>query len=274
MLRPNLILDVGMHDGQDTAFYLAKGFDVVAVEANPDLVAAAEQRFEDEIAAGRLRILGVAVAPERGTMPLAVADAMTIWSSLAPDFVARNEERENIVHRYVDVPTLPFADILEETGIPYYLKVDIEGYDMLCVEALEAFRDRPRYVSIESSVSANEAPAGPVLSELRTLHGLGYRGFKYVNQRRHPDTRLPDPPREGRYAEVTFTSDGSGPFGEESVGRWLPMPAALAQAQLLRVQHNLGGYGGRWRGTAIGRQYVRRVRRGGHSWYDLHARLR
>ena len=36
-----LIIDVGMHNGDDTAFYLAKGFEVVAVEANAALVEAA-----------------------------------------------------------------------------------------------------------------------------------------------------------------------------------------------------------------------------------------
>src|SRR4051812_12299597 len=41
----NLIIDVGMHDGGDTAFYLAKGFDVVAVEADPGLAQAGAERF-------------------------------------------------------------------------------------------------------------------------------------------------------------------------------------------------------------------------------------
>lgn len=52
MKRPNLIIDVGMHNGQDTAFYLAKGFDVVALEANPVLVDAARIRFASEIESG------------------------------------------------------------------------------------------------------------------------------------------------------------------------------------------------------------------------------
>ena len=30
--KPNLIYDVGLHHGQDTDFYLKKGFDVVAFE--------------------------------------------------------------------------------------------------------------------------------------------------------------------------------------------------------------------------------------------------
>lgn len=37
-LKPNLIYDVGLHRGEDTDFYLKKGFHVVALEANPELV--------------------------------------------------------------------------------------------------------------------------------------------------------------------------------------------------------------------------------------------
>ena len=33
-----MIFDVGMHIGQDTACYLAKGFQVLAIKANPLLV--------------------------------------------------------------------------------------------------------------------------------------------------------------------------------------------------------------------------------------------
>ncbi len=44
------IIDLGMNNGDDTAFYLAKGYNVVAVEANPHLVAAARVRFAKDIA--------------------------------------------------------------------------------------------------------------------------------------------------------------------------------------------------------------------------------
>ena len=32
-----VIFDLGMHNGDDTAFYLSRGFNVVALEANPAL---------------------------------------------------------------------------------------------------------------------------------------------------------------------------------------------------------------------------------------------
>jgi hypothetical protein len=37
--HPQLIYDVGMNNGDDTAYYLRRGFRVLAIEANLDLVA-------------------------------------------------------------------------------------------------------------------------------------------------------------------------------------------------------------------------------------------
>ena len=242
-----LIIDVGMHNGDDTAFYLAKGFDVVAVEANPALMEAARTRFDDVVTDGRLRLVEAAIAERPGTMSMAIADDMSIWSSLSEDFVRRNERGAGTTYRYVDVKTVRFEDVLAETGVPYYLKVDIEGYDMLCVRALRAFDERPSYVSIESNVSSNDASFDRVFDELAELWTLGYRAFKYVNQRAHPRLRLTEPPREGTFVDTRFTIEVSGPFGEESPGPWLAIDKALARAKRIRLDHNLGGFGGKYR---------------------------
>ena len=50
----DLVYDVGMHRGEDTAYYLAKGYRVVAIEANPELVGECRERFSDAIASGKL----------------------------------------------------------------------------------------------------------------------------------------------------------------------------------------------------------------------------
>jgi hypothetical protein len=55
-----------MHDGDDTAYYLAKGCSVGAVEANPDLCARGRRRFTGEIHASRLLIEEVAIRTEEG----------------------------------------------------------------------------------------------------------------------------------------------------------------------------------------------------------------
>jgi hypothetical protein len=65
---PGLIYDVGMNNGDDTAYYLRRGFSVVAIEPNPALVASASERFRREIKVGRLTILNVGVAAENGEL--------------------------------------------------------------------------------------------------------------------------------------------------------------------------------------------------------------
>jgi hypothetical protein len=62
-LQKTLIYDVGLHKGEDADFYLRKGYQVVAIEANGELVADAKRRFEDAITRGKLHVIHGAVAP-------------------------------------------------------------------------------------------------------------------------------------------------------------------------------------------------------------------
>ena len=47
----------GMHKGEDTALYLCKGFRVIGIEADPELVEICRKRFINEINSGQLKII-------------------------------------------------------------------------------------------------------------------------------------------------------------------------------------------------------------------------
>ena len=51
--QDKLIFDVGMHKGEDTEYYLKKGFNVVSFEADPDLANYGRERFKAAIADGK-----------------------------------------------------------------------------------------------------------------------------------------------------------------------------------------------------------------------------
>ena len=57
--KRKLIYDVGLHKGKDTAYYLKKGFDVIAFEADPEFVEMCEGKFKKDILSGRLIIVKV-----------------------------------------------------------------------------------------------------------------------------------------------------------------------------------------------------------------------
>jgi 16S rRNA A1518/A1519 N6-dimethyltransferase RsmA/KsgA/DIM1 with predicted DNA glycosylase/AP lyase activity len=64
--KETLIYDVGAHKGEDTRFYLAKGFSVVAIEASPELCASLQNEFPAYVKNGMLNILNAAVAEASG----------------------------------------------------------------------------------------------------------------------------------------------------------------------------------------------------------------
>ena len=170
MSQSDLIIDVGMHDGSDTAYYLSKGYRVVAIDANPHLCELAIQRFHAELSSGQLKVLNLGITSESGSMDFWINTHNTELSSFDRSMASRFGG-ELIATR---VETLPFRKILQDHGVPYYLKVDIEGLDDLCLRDLDPL-NLPEYVSAE----------GHSLSILFLLYEKGYREFKCINQRSH-----------------------------------------------------------------------------------------
>jgi FkbM family methyltransferase len=212
MYKKDLIYDLGMNNGADTDFYLQKGFRVVAIEANPPLCQAAARRFRGEIETGQLTILNYGIADEVGRKEFRINLDKDDWSSFEPSYSDRTANVE-----VIQVECLRLDDVFDEFGIPYYLKVDIEGYDDCAVRALERTRKHtrklPAYVSTEATV--------PQFGS--RMAALGYDAFKYISQKWAYLQPLPDPPKEGRFYDVNMTGFHSGPFGEETYGQWLTL---------------------------------------------------
>src|SRR5208337_928274 len=93
----DLIYDVGMHHGDDTAFYLHQGFRVLAIEADPQLVEAAIRRFRSKLSSGRLTILNVGVAETAGTGTFWICEGIPRVELLSPKniFQVRREASRN-----------------------------------------------------------------------------------------------------------------------------------------------------------------------------------
>jgi FkbM family methyltransferase len=222
--KRDLIYDIGLHIGDDTDFYLAKGFRVVAVEANPRLVQRCKERFSDAISAGSLIIEEGAVADSREPLTFYINKERDEWSSIYPGIGGR----DNIPVEKIRVEPLSLADLFAKHGCPHYLKIDIEGADELALAQLARTNYRPKYVSAE----AND------IGYLVRLRDMGYSRFKLVNQGNYFSFRCPNPPLEGIHTEWHFSIYSSGPFGEESPGRWMDFQETAAFFfQVLDILH-------------------------------------
>ena len=185
------------------------------------------------------------------------------------------------------MPCRRFESLLAEFGVPYYLKVDIEGHDHLCIEALGG-PNLPRYVSIEQGPEATAV--------VERLSGLGYTGFKCISQfhylplqidrswserahdltvgllssQRVPARLLRAVGFEGalrhwlagwrRSGGWTFPHGSSGPFGEETRGRWLTLSEFTTTLAHFRALREAGAPSPFW------------GEKGYSFWADFHAR--
>ena len=270
MRQSDLIFDVGMHLGEDTDFYLKKGFRVVAFEANADFVRHCQARFADAIKSGRLAVVQGAIAPGSAlTVPFYVNTINSHWGTLNPEWVARNERR-GAPSRMVEVRRIDIVEHFRQYGMPYYLKIDIEGSDTAVVAALKTLADRPQFISIETEINHFRR----VLWEIELLQSLGYRKFKPVQQHNIGGMRLVSPARDGVLIEHVFGYGASGPFGDDLPGEWLDFKDCCRAYRTIfgkywAIGHLSPFYRRSWRGV---QRHIERFM-GVAGWHDLHATL-
>jgi FkbM family methyltransferase len=238
-MEQNLVYDIGMHKGQDAAFYLGKDFKVIGIEANPDLCREVEQRLS--CFGERLRIVNAAINDQPGTVSFYVNDRMSVWGTTQRQWAERNA-RLGAESREISVPAITLQEVIVTHGMPYYMKIDIEGSDTMCLDALRDFDERPPFLSIEMATTFEG-----VFAELSKLHELGYRHFNVVPQHTVPRQKCPNPALEGIYVEHKFSRGSSGLFGRELPGEWLTLEQTFERFRWILRRYRLLGESSRLR---------------------------
>lgn len=211
----DLIFDLGMHFGEDTDYYLARGFRVVAFEADPELVQRNANFFKKQIDNGELVIISGAIAcSSLEKITLYKNIDRPFWNTTSKTWDVRNR-RLGSKSMPIQVPTVSLADAIVTYGTPYYMKIDIEGADLLALEQLGTCSVRPKYLSIESE----KVDLNALERELNILCELGYRSFKAIQQANANTLTIPhDTKYLGR--SYQFQRGSSGLFGSDLPGLW------------------------------------------------------
>lgn len=167
-----LVYDLGFYNGDDTDYYLAKGCNVVAVEANFSLWASGCRRFFREIKNGSLFLLNQAFSKEGGLdIPFYVHPEQLDQSTCE----LYKTEFWDVKPDVCLIQTIGLYSLFDLHGIPDYIKTDIEGFDYMVLEQLLLSKKRPRYLSFELSRL-------DYYKTFSLLYACGYTKFKLVNQ--------------------------------------------------------------------------------------------
>ena len=217
-----------------------------------------KQRFSNQIAERRFFLIEKAIAERTGEVTFFTNMDATIWGTIREDWARRNARRGARSEK-ITVPSIRFSSLIEEFGVPYYLKIDIEGADSLCLDRLLHFEGRPRFVSFEIEHWSL------LRQEMNILTKLGYKKFKIVNQGLVQEQVPPWPAREGLYVDYQFEDDASGLFGNELEGDWTTRAGTIAQLYQLIGRRIVTGVAKRLPANRIVPRYS--------SWYDMHAAL-
>lgn len=276
---PEVIFDIGMFDGEDTAYYVERGFSVVAVDANPLLCAKAEKRFAEEIARGKITIVNEGIVNEgifesSDELDFWVSDHLD-WSS----FDRLNATKAGATAQAIRVPTVRFAELLGRYPTARHIKIDIEGMDSSCLRALAECERRPHSLSFEAHPDA--------IADVSFLASLGYDAFKCVRQNDWHEITPDNVRRQTAFQKALmlmhlrglrplggliervhyrrrpiagrmFRIGSSGPLGWELPGPW------LSEAQLIGV------WGSIWNTVeSVGADRYFGV----GEWFDVHAAI-
>lgn len=179
---------------------------------------------------------------------------MPEWSSFDKDIGCR----DNTPCHVVEVECIKTTDLINIYGLPYYIKIDIEGYDIYCIESLGS-NQIPKYISCEAQQ----------LEWLDRMYEKGYRKFKIINQAdRFNELSIEKEKskiqhykrylingimhRTSDIIDWKFPIKSSGPFGENTKGNW----QTIDEIKKLYIEYH---------------QFEKKKPLSSISWFDFHA---
>ena len=235
MDQNSLIYDVGAHNGDDSAYYLAKGCRVVAIDASPDACAILRRRFDAEVRNGRIVILNVGVSDCPGDLEFHVNRSMPPLSTFEKERYDGINWVPNDWHT-VSVPVVPLSTLIHTHGPPYFVKIDVEFYDSRVLRDLLRNRIKPPFISAEAQE----------MDVYGLLVTMGYNCFRLVEGASvHEDfAEINIRTVDGTSRPFRFDAECSGPFGDDLETGW----ADKEEARSRLLQHGIG-------------------------WIDIHARM-
>lgn len=151
-LQPcDLIFDIGANDGHKTEVFLRFAKQVVCCEPDHKNFQVLKTRFRNR--RSRVRLENVAVASSESTKNMFVHHEGSAFNTLNPKFKevieSDTKERWNEKVHYDDtiqVSTTTLSALIEKYGKPYFIKVDVEGYEL---EVIKGLKVPVPYLSLE-----------------------------------------------------------------------------------------------------------------------------
>ena len=271
-MQKKVIVDLGAHRGEDSDFYLRKGFRVIAVDASDELCKIISQRFKDHPNRNDFKILNYAIT-EKDDEVVEFYENIdeSYWGTIFESWDQRNKGfgttsiKKTV--KTIRLDTLIQNELQNEESLEY-VKIDIEGADTMALRSLYNLKQKPKFVSLESEKVSWDR----LIAEFTILKDLGYHKFKVVDQTKVQDQKCPYPPLEGDYIDYKFELGSTGLFGHELPGEWLSADEAIKVYKKIFFRYKYFGDHGILKNRYFNKlMNVFKLKYPHVGWYDTHA---
>jgi FkbM family methyltransferase len=125
----SLVFDIGANVGAMSAIFRSLSNRVVALEPNADCVRHIQLSFPEQ----GIEVIQAVAGPRNGLATLNLSDERDDISSLSDEWIAaikhEHEDYRRLWSRQIVVPMLTLDTLIERYGTPYFIKIDVEGFE-------------------------------------------------------------------------------------------------------------------------------------------------
>lgn len=172
-LGSDLVFDIGANEGNKAAIFAKLAKRVVCLEPSPKANAALRRRFKSS---RTVHIINAGVGSKAGIMSLNVYDDDGPYDTFSEKWMnaLRSSDGQllpRIVPARVESAQMTTLDLLiDQQGLPSYIKVDVEGFEC---SVLEGLTKQIRAISIECNLPLFESETLACIQRLIKIHASG-----------------------------------------------------------------------------------------------------
>jgi len=141
-----LVFDIGANVGQYAEIFSSLGARVIALEPNSDCV----RHIQVSYASANIETIQAVAGPRNGLATLNLSDERDDLSSVSNEWMAaiqgEHAEYAGLWSKQLTVPMLTLDTLIGHYGAPYFIKIDVEGFEE---SVLDGLSDQPPLISFE-----------------------------------------------------------------------------------------------------------------------------
>jgi FkbM family methyltransferase len=154
LVPDSLVFDIGANIGYKAGIYSKIGCKVIAVEPDPRNIKILKRVFNNN---KQLTVVEKAVSSKIGVEKIYISQqnsALTTFSTKWKLFLETQKDRDDLVSFFpsvesYEIPTTTLDALIEQFGVPRYIKIDVEGYE---IEAVKGLSHPIKLISLEANL--------------------------------------------------------------------------------------------------------------------------